>query len=128
MRTGNEYGPVFTAGLEDIIQNSTNIISISVDAFFPEIPEDAVVVCEIRSKGELVHWRSVKFSDFISQPHSRETVFMTLKLADMNLNHPGLMLKIYIWNKSLENFYFDNFTVRVRKGNPYIYGLFEKIN
>jgi hypothetical protein len=127
MNGGNEFSPVFSAQMDDLIDSHTNIISISVDGYFIEKPEEVDLVCEILLNDELIHWRAAAFSDFIGRTDARERVYLTLKLADMNLNQPGILLKTYIWNKGKENFYFDDFTVLVRKGNPYIYGLFEKI-
>jgi hypothetical protein len=48
-------------------------------------------------------------------------------LSDLDINHPDINVKIYIWNKGRKKFYLDDFEVKTMKNNPIIYGLDEKI-
>ncbi|MBN2175185.1 MAG: glycosyltransferase family 39 protein [Bacteroidales bacterium] len=123
-----EFSVAFRSSLNDIIENENNVLSISVDGYTTADSTSAAVVCELYSKDRLIYWRAAKFSEFIKKPQRRETVYLTLKLADMGLNHPDITLKSFIWNPAKENLYFDDFSVVVREGNPYVYGLFKKIH
>jgi len=50
-----------------------------------------------------------------------------LKMQDVHLDVPDLLIKVYIWNKGRKRFYMDDFTIKTFKGNPIIYGLMQKI-
>lgn len=71
-----------------------------------------------------------EFNEFIlPQADSSDwtIVHHSIKLSDIYLNHDNIVLKTYIWNKSRKNFVIKDFEIKLRKGNPIIYGLYEKI-
>jgi hypothetical protein len=50
-----------------------------------------------------------------------------VKLSDIDLPPGDIALRAGIWNKGGANFLVDDFIISLRKGNPIIYGLVEKI-
>lgn len=125
----HEWGPVFSAPLASVAFNKNDIIEISLNVYPCEKPDNVLLVSALELNGKATEWRATPLSSSIPD-NSVKTwlkVYHTLKLQDLKTNQPGLLLKVYLWNKGKKNFYMDDFSVRTVKGNPYIYGLFEKI-
>ena len=51
----------------------------------------------------------------------------TLPLSVLNLDLEGAVLKTYIYNKSESEVFYDSYSLEIRDGNPYLFGLYEEI-
>lgn len=120
-----EYTPEFSMKLADIINHKTNEIIISVDAYMPVGVVSPILICEFRSQGEVITWKSTEFDRFIDQPQQRLKVHLAVRLADLYLNYPDVELSTYIWNEDFEEVLVDEFSIEVREGNRIVYGLFQ---
>jgi hypothetical protein len=120
------YSPGITIELDSIINNKNNLILISLDAYFLKEPSEVLLISELRSGDEVIDWRSIPFTDFISRVNEQQTVYLPLKLSDINLNQKGITLSVVIWNKSKTKVLIDNFRIITYEGNTVIYGQFEK--
>ncbi len=120
------YSPGITLELDSIINNKNNLIFISLDAYFLKEPSEVLLISELRSGDEVIDWRSIPFTDFISRVNEQQTVYLPLKLSDINLNQKGITLSVVIWNKSKTKVLIDNFRIITYEGNTVIYGQFEK--
>jgi hypothetical protein len=120
------YSPGITLELDSIINNKNNLILISLDAYFLKEPSEVLLISELRSGDEVIDWRSIPFTDFISRVNEQQTVYLPLKLSDINLNQKGITLSVVIWNKSKTKVLIDNFRIITYEGNTVIYGQFEK--
>jgi len=123
---GAEYSPTFIKPLRDLFRNENDVIDISVDVRTPLVFPGAWLVVSVTSDGKDVKWTSAPVSDYI-KPGKQGRVFQSLRLSDVELRHHRLMLSTFLWNPMKSNYMMDNFTVRVRSGNPVIYGLYRKI-
>ena len=123
-----EFGPTFSMKLEEIDWKENDFMEISVRVN-GSIRSDQFLVASLESKGESIYWGGTPFDSFAPCSDSGDhwiTVHHVLKLSDMNLKHPQLQLKAYIWNRGGASFLVDDFQISLRQGNPLIYGLNEK--
>ncbi|MFW6257656.1 MAG: hypothetical protein ACOC11_02615, partial [Prolixibacteraceae bacterium] len=125
-----EWSPTFTAPLGPIISHENNYIDLSVKVKSESKISEALLIATLESEDEVVHFSGADFKTFVkAATDSNEwyRVFHSLKLSDMNLDFSNLTLKAFVWNKGKNTFLIDDFTIRVREGNPVVYGLYEKI-
>ena len=126
-----EFGPSYTAKLNHLITNENNFIDISVAAKEIDRKSDIILVAVLEHNGQQIHWGGTNFKKFILENSDSKdnwiNIHHTIKLSDADLSYSDIRLKIYIWNKGKNRFFIDDFCVKLREGNPVIYGLNEKI-
>jgi len=120
------YSPGITLKLDTIINNNNNNIFISLDAYFLSDTSEVVLMSELRSDDEVIDWRSISFTNFITRKNERQTIYLSLKLPDINLRSRNITLSVVIWNKSNAKVLIDDFRIITYEGNRVIYGQFEK--
>ena len=121
----NEFSPTFTMPLRDMIKTGNDVIDISVDIRIPPVFPGAWIVTSITSRGKTIYWRSLPVNEMV-HPGKEGKVFLTLRVSELELRHHALMFSAYIWNPGKLPYVMDNFTIRIRHGNPIIYGLSKK--
>ncbi len=126
-----KYGPGFLAFLKDITRHENNVIDIAVNVHSCDTLGDAQLVCQLEGDGFQINWSSARLADYASNPVPGHPgwfrVHHSLKLADVHLGQKLVKFNVYIWNEQRKSFAIDDLEVRVREGNPLIYGLTEKI-
>ena len=125
----HKWGPGFNVSLSDIISNNKNYIDIELMAYFPKAVGEFLLVSEIRSNDSIVDWRSASSIDFFLPNDTClwNKVYHSIKLSDIDLDHPNLSLKVYVANLKQQDFIIDDFSIAVRYGNPIVYGLWEEL-
>ncbi len=121
-----EYTPAFVEKLKNISVDKTNEIYISVDVYLPGRLASPTLICDFLSEGERVDWRAANISEFINQPNKRLKTYLAVKLLNIDLTDEDINVSTYMWNPAFEDAFLDEFKIEVRKGNPRIYGLYEK--
>ncbi len=125
-----EWSPTFSIPAGQVITHENNYIDVSVRAKTDTDVSEILLITTLESEDGVVHFSGADFRSFINQGvDSTEwiTVYHSLKLADINLDYSSLKLNVFVWNKGKNTFLMDNFRIKVRDGNPYVYGLYEKI-
>lgn len=126
-----EWGPKFAIPLSKVMLNKNNFIDISAKVHLTAKSDDILLVATLNSTDQNFFWSGTSFDRFITNTcHDKKdwiTIHHSVKLSDMNLNYPDIQLQIYVWNKGLHKFLIDDISINLRKGNPMIYGLLEKI-
>jgi hypothetical protein len=125
-----KWSPSYLRPLKELISNKNDFIDISVKACLLDKHNDAILVASLDTKDGNIYWGGTPFNLFYSDMVTDKnwiTIHHSIKLSDINIDHPDIQLKIYIWNKSTDNFLIDDFTVKLRKGNPVVYGLVQKL-
>lgn len=120
--TSSEFSPTFEMGLREMFRNSNDVIDITADVRLPAVFPGAWLVASVTSHDKNVYWTSTAVNDFV-QPGETGKVFLSLRLSDIELRHRGLKLTVYLWNPMKLPYLTDNFRIRVRSGNPCLYGL-----
>lgn len=125
-----EWGPAFSIPLDDIVKNKNNFIDISISILAKEKFGDLILVGALESNGENIYWGGSKFEKFeLSENVNIDWIKLhhSIKLSDINLKSDDIILKIYIWNRGKKNYTIDDFKIKIRKGNPVVYGLSQRI-
>ncbi|MFU8844043.1 MAG: hypothetical protein ACNA7V_09580, partial [Bacteroidales bacterium] len=86
------------------------------------------IVSEMRAGDELFDWRSVSFNNFHMDNESFTRIYQVINLADLKRVEKVTGLNVYIWNKHSGEFEVLSFKLEVWKGNPKLYGLYERIS
>lgn len=120
--TSTEFSPTFEMGLREMFRNSNDVIDITAEVRLPAVFPGAWLVAAVTSRDQNVYWASTAVNDFV-QPGETGKVFLSLRLSDIELRHRGLKLTVYLWNPMKLPYMIDNFRIRVRSGNPFLYGL-----
>jgi hypothetical protein len=124
---GAEFSPAYTTSLRGMIHSENDVIDVSVDMRTPLVFPLGWLVLSITSEGKNIRWMSVGVNDYMNQNH-RGRVFLSVRLSDVEFRHHHLMFSAYIWNPMKLTYIMDNFTIKVRSGNPVVYGLYRKIS
>jgi hypothetical protein len=122
---GSEYGTAYIKSLRDMYRSENDVIDVSVDLRIPQVFPGAWLVIAITSDGKMIKWASSPVGDFI-KPGQTGRVYQSLRLSDVELRHHRLLFTTYLWNPMHSTYVMDNFRVRMRSGNPVIYGLYRK--
>ncbi len=125
----NEWGPAFTCSLDSMITNKHNSIYACVELLPFEALNDVFIVSTFESGGKTIDWRATPVDECIInyKTPTWQKGYHAIRLTDIDLNYPNIVVHIYIWNKGKKNFYMNDFEVKAIEDNPIIYGLFEKI-
>ena len=123
---GLAFSPTYAVPLRDLIHSPDDVIDVSVDLRTPLVFAGALLVVSVTSNGRDVKWTSGPVNGYV-KPGQSGRVFQSLRLSDVELRHHGLMLNTFIWNPMKSPYILDNFRVRVRSGNPLIYGLYREV-
>jgi len=130
LEEGVEWGPTFSAPVDSIIQHHNDFIDISSDFQSDDELNQVYLVALIESNGEPIHWSATAVDEFVlSDSVSSEWTkgHHSVKLSDVNLNQGESVLKVFVWNNSKNKINLRNFQIKLRKGNPVIYGLYERL-
>ena len=124
--SSSEYSGDFKTYLNELTLSKNDIIDVSVDVFSEVNLEEILLVASISQGDSSLKWVGVKPSQFDLEKSKWESLHLSIDIRDIDLSQPTL-LKTYLWNKDKMNFYINSFVVKIRKGNPILYGLIEKI-
>ena len=128
---GNEWGLSYTRKIADLKKLKYDFIDISVKVKLIDTNVDAILVGTLQNSDTTVYWNGLNFKNFIPNNYKTNkwlTVYLSFKLSDIYLKYRHLQLKTYIWNRGKTRFLVDDFQIKLRPGNPVIYGLVNKID
>jgi len=124
---GTEFSPAYSKSLRDMFHSENDVIDVSIDLRTPPVFPGAWLVLTVSADGKDLKWSSTAVNDFVNPGHTGR-VFHTLRISDVDLRHHRLMFNAFIWNPMKSPYLMDNFTIKVRKGNPVIYGLYRNVD
>lgn len=125
-----EWSPAFAAPVRPMISHENNFIDVSVRIKKEHKVTELLLITTLESEDGVVHFSGADFKSFVNAGVDLNewiSVCHSLKLSDMNLDFKNLQLKVLVWNKGKNTVLIDDFIVEVRDGNPFVYGLYEKI-
>ncbi len=129
MDSTQEYSFSYSKPLKGFIKNRNNYIDISARVALPDTFKDINLVAELSANNRIHYWGASSFDLFTDNKTAKNgwvTVHHSVKLSDISFDE-STILKVFIWNKGKNTFLVDDITIRLREGNPLIYGLFQKI-
>jgi hypothetical protein len=122
---GQEYSPTFVKSIRDLMSSPDDVIDISADLRLPAVFPAAWLVITVTSGDKFLKWQAMPVNDFV-RPGTCGTVYQSLRLSDIDFRHHGMQFSAFIWDPGKSPYMLDNFSIRVRKGNPMIYRLYRK--
>lgn len=126
---GQEWGILFESTIEDLIENENDLIDVRLDIKSWNPNDELLIVSEILDKSEKYDWRSSNSREYITLTDSSDyRMYHSIKLSDIPFPKDKARLKIYCWNKGKTPIIIDDISIKVRVGNPVLYGLLRKID
>ncbi len=119
-----EYSRNYTNNLKSIVSRPTNFIDISltIDEKYTGNP---TLVSILQEGDSTIDWRGMNFNLQNNNLHNHQLkIHLPIKLSDISIHNKQLIFNTYLWKKKGENFNVLDYSLRIRKGNPIIYGLF----
>jgi hypothetical protein len=127
MKSGEEWGPGLNRELAKLNLAKTDFIDLYASIHLADKNQVAGLVNALIAEDSLRYY-SARLSNQFEAKDSVITMIQSLKLSDIalnKLNKPNF--NGYIWNISKAPLRIERFIIFKRKGNPYIYSLFEPI-
>ena len=127
MKSGEEWGPGLNRELAKLNLAKTDFIDLYASIHLADKNQVAGLVNALVADDSLYYYNASLPQQFETKD-SIITLIQSLKLSDIawnKLNKPNF--NGYIWNISKAPLRIERFTIVKRKGNPYIYSLFEPI-
>ncbi len=124
-----EFSKGFVLPLVQLMQSKTNFIDITLEYIALDTLQKVCIVSELSSHDTVIDWRATKLSQFEQSLswHQTKKCFHSIKLSDIYLHYPDIILKVYVWNPAKERLLLRKLQLKTRMGNPIIYGLYDKI-
>ena len=126
-----EYGPTIEIDLDTLTFNRFTQVHAQIDV--PNIPSGSgIITCELYQNYKRISWQGRNVEEYISKTDSIKevTAHLTINLHNtIKAYHSlkGYHLKISFWNKNLQAQRLSNFTVELKRSNPWEYGIIEPI-
>ncbi|MDI3526654.1 MAG: hypothetical protein PWR03_837 [Tenuifilum sp.] len=125
-----EWGPTFCSQfrIPKEFRNGFIDVSIKVKCSDEEKLDEIILVSEIEGF-HISNWRGRSAKDFscIVGENGWINIYNTAKIPELKILNKKVKLKIYLWNKGNQMFLIDDLKIKIRKGNPIIYGLLEEV-
>lgn len=128
-KQGEEWGTSFYYDLAKITKNKYQQIELSLmfKAQKAVDVQNVHLVFSIECNDSIMDWRAIQLDKFKFIPNQWNYAAFRINLYDLPLQHPYKKLKCYLWNKSKNQIFIDDFAIRVFEGNPIIFGWFNKL-
>lgn len=121
------YTTFFEGPLKEVADNSCNYLLISIEVENPEPDFESQMIFEVSRNGEIIYWVGREFSQFTKSDYGRYRIHLALKLIDLDFNYSDEHVKVYLSNVDEAYYYLNYFKMETTRGNPILYGLFQKI-
>jgi len=125
--TGHEYGAVYDGPVYQLAKGPNDVIEVRADFSTLDPASDMSLVVELK-KGDITHfYRAAQMTAALSMG-SNVSLIAAVKLADIPGHGEGLRLRTYLYNPARKKALVSSLGLRVREGNPVLYGLFQPID
>jgi hypothetical protein len=125
----DEWGPGIDLPLDQRIKSPNDLVDVMVKIKVSSPDQLISLVLLTQNADSVFHYSEKSTTEFVFDPHdSTFTLVNSLRLSDnayQQFEKP--VLKSFLWNKSKLPFLLTQFRVYHRKGNRYIYSLYEPI-
>jgi len=125
MDSSVQFGPLLSIPLRDICRHKNDIIDVTADVETGEGFDQAFLQIGLYSGKELLSLHSETILK--GKPSEFRRYYCSLRLADIEWRHHSLRAVTFIWNPRRQDLMIKCMSLRVRHGNPVLYGLYRKI-
>lgn len=126
-RTTQEFGPYLELSLEDQKLMATDELWADFELKTDQDQTEIKVVVEYLPPLGKSQWFASPATQYISDPLGWNRIHFYRRLQHLGIKESKGKLKIYIWNPARESYSIKRYSVRVEEGNPWLYGLVEKL-
>ena len=124
--TGHEYGAVYDGPVYQLAKGPNDVIEVRADFTAVDALSDLSLVVELK-KGDITHfYRAAQMADAL-RANGNIALIAAVKLADVPGHGEGLRLRTYLYNPGRKRAHISALGLRVRAGDPVLYGLFQPI-
>ena len=74
-----------------------------------------------------MYYSSRSFNEYVDGDWGRYRIHLAIKLPDQNFNYSTDQVRFFLHNIDEAYYYLNYFRLEVARGNPVLYGLFQKI-
>ena len=120
------FSPTYSKNLRDMIKTRDDVIDVSADLRLDKKFPAAWMIATVTSKDKIITYVITPISDYML-PGDSGRAYISVRLSDVEFRHHAMKFSVYLWNPNHGRFMMDNFSVRVRSGNPVVYGLYRQI-
>ncbi len=121
-----EWTTAYEFQLDKLLKHENNIIDILYELESDSTISKASIVSELLSDTLVKQWREQNINIF-QLNKSKFLAIHSLNMADTKQLGDNLKLKFFLWNKAHQKLRIKQIKLQVRKGNPLLYGFYEKI-
>ncbi|MFZ1687424.1 MAG: glycosyltransferase family 39 protein [Flavobacteriales bacterium] len=124
--TVTEYPAIVEADVRDMVHGHNDVIEIR--AAFRAAPNDEILLAaDLFEEGKSVIYRETRLKDAAPVRDGLGILHLTFRMSDYELRGRNLHFKAYVYNHTGRWSGVPEVSVRVRQGNPVVYGLYEPI-
>lgn len=123
-----EFTETVGVSLDTLHIPTAAILDISSTVFVSRtIPANPILVIQITDRNENpVAWYGQEFKQMAEPQDSVVLLRLLIRLNDLSATKP-LVVKSYLWNKEKQHIAYTIPCIQIHKGNPYLYGLMDKV-
>lgn len=120
--TGREFGVLLELPLYQLAHGDNDVIEARLDASGVQ-GRGLKLVTELKTGEASTFYRSQPLAPAVGEG----TIISAIPLADLPRHGQGQRLRVYVWNEGGNPAQVSLIEVRVREGNPWLYGLFQPL-
>lgn len=121
-----EFGPTFTIPANALPMQYGDVIDVSAKILPEKNIKEALLVLSVESGQKVLWWNAANIFEF-ETTGTPFTVYLSKRIPKTLRKKKNLLVKFYIWNRGPETINIQQMRFRIRKGNPVLYGLYEKL-
>jgi len=125
MDSSIEFSPTFRGSLRDICRRRNDVIDFSADVETGSTFTVAYLQLGIYRQDILQTFYSADIDG--KHPGKFRRIFCSCRLADIDWRHHSLYVQGFLWNRWKQDLVIRSMSFRIRQGNPFLYGLYSKI-
>jgi len=115
--------------LSSIYEHQHDIITLKTRLNFKQKPKKNALCSALFSEGQNINFQSSLFDEYTGKADSGSVmIYHSFSLPKHLLRKNKLELKLFAWNLDGQKFTFENPEIIIEKGNPKLFGLFEKLD
>ncbi|MBP8822652.1 MAG: glycosyltransferase family 39 protein [Flavobacteriales bacterium] len=120
--SGREWGILLDLPVYQVAKGDNDVIEARLDAAMGP-GKGLKLVTELMQGEASTFYRSQAFPT----PNGQGSIVSAIPLADVAGHGQGQRLRVYVWNEGGNPAWVSSVEVRVRQGNPWLYGLFQPL-
>lgn len=124
--TGHEYGAVYDGPVYQLAKGPNDVIEVRADFSSVDAASDMSLVVELKEGDITRFYRAAQMGDALRMGNNASLI-AAVKLGDIPGHGEGLRLRTYLYNPARKKALVNSLGLRVREGNPVLYGLFQPL-